>query len=66
MKKVKLALLLLIILLLVIIVGQNTSQIQARFLWLTAEMPVVVLLFLTTMGGFGAGMLVALFMKKVG
>ncbi len=63
MKKVKLTLLLLIILVLMITVGQNTSPIEARFLWLSAEMPAVVLLFLTSVGGFCSGLLVALFWK---
>ncbi len=39
---------------------QNTAPVQARFLWLTAQMPVVVLLLITAAGGFVAGLLVAI------
>ncbi len=40
---------------------QNTAPVQARFLWLTAQMPVVVLLLLiTAAGGFVAGLLVTI------
>jgi len=60
MKKVKLVLLLVISLALVLVVAQNTAPIQARFLWFTAEVPAVVLLFLTAAGGFVAGLFVAL------
>jgi uncharacterized integral membrane protein len=64
MKKVKLAFLLILSLVLVLLVAQNTAPVQARFLWLTSEIPVIVLLFLTSAGGFVAGLLVALLLNK--
>ena len=64
MKKVKLAFLLILSVALVLLVAQNTAPVQARFLWLKSEIPVIVLLFLTSAGGFVAGLLVALLLKK--
>ena len=64
MKKIKLVALLTLILALVLLVVQNTAPVHARFLGFTAEMPVIVLLFLTTVGGFVSGLLIALFVKS--
>lgn len=64
MKKIKVALLVILFVLLVFIVVQNTDPVQARFLWFTMEMPVVLLLFLTTSGGFVSGLIVALLVKS--
>ncbi len=64
MRKVKLAVLLLIGLGVVSVVIQNTAPVQARFLWMTAEVPAIVLLFVTAVGGFVVGLLVALFLKR--
>ena len=64
MKKIKLVLLLTISLVLVLVVVQNTAPVNARFLWLTAEVPVIVLLFLTAAGGFVSGLLSALLVKS--
>ena len=64
MKNVKLAVLLTIVLTLVVVVVQNTAPVRTRFLWLTADVPAVLLLFLTAAGGFAAGILVALLMRK--
>ncbi|MCD4689755.1 MAG: lipopolysaccharide assembly protein LapA domain-containing protein [Desulfuromonadaceae bacterium] len=64
MQRVKISVLLLIGLGVVLIVIQNTAPVQARFLWMTAEVPVVVLLFVTTVGGFVSGLLAALFLKR--
>jgi len=60
MKTVKVVLVLTISIALVLVVVQNTVPVQARFLWFTAEMPVILLLFLTTAGGFALGLIVAL------
>lgn len=60
MKTMKLVFLLTLSVALVLVVVQNTAPIQARFLWLTAEVPAIVLLFLTTAGGFVSGLLIAL------
>lgn len=64
MKQVKLTILVAIGLIVMLLVVQNTAPVQARFLWMTAEIPAVVLLFLTAAGGFVAGLLVALLVKR--
>ena len=64
MQRVKLAVLLLIGLGVMLVVVQNTAPVQARFLWMTAEIPAIVLLFVTTVGGFVAGLLAALLVKR--
>lgn len=64
MKTFKLASILVFSLFLVLIVVQNTASVQSRFLWFTAELPVIVLLFLTTAGGFVLGLVVALLVKS--
>ena len=63
-KKAKLALLVTVSLALVLLVAQNTAPIQARFLWITVDTPAIVLLFLTAVGGFVLGLLVALLVKR--
>ena len=63
MKKIKLVFLLILSLALAIVIVQNTAPVQARFLWLAAEVPAIVLLLLTTAGGFVLGLLVALFLR---
>lgn len=64
MQRIKLAVLLLIGLGVVLVVIQNTAPVQARFLWMTAEVPAIVLLFLTAAGGFVAGLLAAILAKR--
>ena len=60
MKTIKLVLLLMVAVALVAVVVQNTTTIQVHFLWLTGEVSGVLLLFLTAVGGFITGLLVAL------
>lgn len=60
MKTLKLVFILTISIALLLVIVQNTVPVQARFLWFTAEMPVILLLFLTTAGGFALGLIVAL------
>jgi len=64
MKTVKLVFILTIILALILLVVQNTSPLQVRFLWFSAEMPAVLLLLLTAVGGFALGILVVIFMSS--
>ena len=45
---------------LILLVAQNTAPVPARFLWFTAELPTVLLLFLAAAGGFVLGLLVPL------
>ncbi len=63
-KKVKLGLILIISIGLVLLVVQNTTPVPARFLWFTAEIPAILLLFLTTAGGFVLGMLVTMLVQR--
>ncbi len=58
-KKLRMLLLLAIGLALVLVVAQNSAPVRAHFLWMTAELPVFVMLFLTASAGFVAGLLVA-------
>ncbi len=60
MKKIKLGLIFVVSLALLMIVIQNTTSVQARFLWFSGEVPVILLLVLTGVGGFILGLLVAL------
>jgi len=64
MKIMKLVFLFTLSLALVLVVVQNTAPVQVRFLWLTAEVPAIVLLFLTAAGGFVSGLLVALIVRS--
>lgn len=63
MKTIKLVIILILSFAIVLLVAQNTAPTQAHFLWLTAEVPVILLLFLTAAVGFVLGLLVALFVK---
>lgn len=64
MRTIKLVLLLMLAVALALVVFQNTAPVQMRFLWLRAEVPAVLLLFLTAAGGFILGLLVALLVKS--
>lgn len=44
--------------------SKHRSPVQAHFLWFTAEVPAIVLLFLTGAGGFVSGLLVALLLRS--
>jgi len=60
---VKLLLLMILIIALVAIVIQNQDSWRVDFLWMSGEMPAVILLFLTAAAGFIAGVTVALLAK---
>ncbi len=64
MRKVKLVIVLLLSFALVMIVAQNTAPIEARFLWMVAEIPAILLLFLTAVGGFVVGILTSLLVGR--
>ena len=55
MKSIKLVLLLVLIVTLTALVLQNKVPWQVRFLWLTGEVPGIILLFLTAAAGSIAG-----------
>jgi len=59
MRRVKLGLIIGLSLALILVVIQNTTSVQARFLWFSGEAPVIFLLVLTGAGGFILGLLVA-------
>lgn len=63
MKKVKLALLLVLVGALVLLVLQNRGAWQVKFLWMSGELPGILLLFITTATGFAAGIIAALLMR---
>lgn len=64
MKSIKLVLLLVLLVTLVVVVLQNQAPWQVRFLWLTGEVPGIILLFLTATAGFIAGLTAALLVKR--
>ncbi len=61
MKKIKLIAILILVCALTIVIVQNRGPVQAHFLLITVEMPVILLLLLTTGLGFALGLLAALF-----
>lgn len=64
MRKVKLVSVLVLSFALVMVVAQNTAPIEARFLWMAAEIPAILLLFLTAIGGFVVGILTSLLVGR--
>ena len=63
MKKIKLILVLVLIAALMVVVLQNQEPWKVSFLWISGELPGIVLLFLTAAAGFFAGITVTLLMK---
>jgi len=61
MKKTKLIAILILVCALAVVVVQNRGPVQAHFLLITVEMPVILLLLLTAGLGFALGLLAALF-----
>lgn len=64
MKKFKIAIVVFLGLILVLLVLQNTASVQAHFLGFTAEMSLVVLLFLTGAIGFVSGLVLGFLLKS--
>jgi uncharacterized integral membrane protein len=48
---------LIISLLLILIAVQNTALIEIRFLWFSAKIPIIALIFIAVVGGFALGYL---------
>lgn len=63
MKAIKVTLFLVLVIALSAVILQNRVAVQVHFLWLTVEMPVVLLLFLTVAGGFVLGVLTLLLIR---
>lgn len=61
MKKMSLIAILILVCVLAVLILQNRSLVQAHFLLITVEMPVILLLLLTAGLGFALGLLAALF-----
>ena len=59
----KLLLLILLVLALGLVAFQNQASWPVRFLWMTGEMPGIILLFLTAATGFIAGIVVAFLVR---
>jgi len=64
MKLFKLVLLFVLLISLMVVTLQNQATVKVHFLWLTGEMPAVILLFLTATGGFLMGLLVPLLIRE--
>jgi uncharacterized integral membrane protein len=64
MKSVKLVSIILLVVALAALVLQNQASWQVRFLWLTGEVPGIILLFLTATAGFISGITVVLLVKN--
>jgi uncharacterized integral membrane protein len=64
MKSIKLVLLVVLAGALTAVVLQNQASWQVRFLWLTGEVPGIILLLLTAAAGFIAGITVAILVKR--
>ncbi len=64
MKSIKLVLLVILAGALAAVVLQNQASWQVRFLWLTGEVPGIILLLLTAAAGFIAGITVAILVKR--
>jgi uncharacterized integral membrane protein len=64
MKKSKVVLLWLLSIVFVLLIVQNTAPVRARFLWLTADVPVILLLVFAAAVGFISGLFIGLPMKS--
>ena len=64
MKSIKLTLVLVLVVALSAVVLQNQEPWKVRFLWLSGDVPGIILLFLTSVAGFVAGITVALLMRR--
>lgn len=63
-KHVKLASMSVVGILLVTLILQNRTPIPARFLWFNGEIPAILLLLLTAIGGVILGLLLALYVQN--
>jgi len=61
MKKIKVIAMLVIVCALVVVIIQNRASVQAHFLFVAVEMPMILLLMLTTALGFILGLLAAFY-----
>ena len=64
MKKMKIVLLWVLSILFVLLIGQNTAPVKANLLWLTADVPVILLLLFAAAVGFISGLFIGFSMKS--
>ena len=64
--KVKLVGALVLALMVAVLILQNTDEVETRLLFATVTMPRAVLLFLTALLGFAAGILVSVYWSRKG
>ena len=64
MKKLKVVLLWLLSIVFVLLIVQNTAPVRAHFLWMTADVPVILLLIFVAAVGYISGLFIGLPMKK--
>lgn len=66
MNSIKIFLLLVLVAALAAVAFQNQATWEVRFLWMTGELPGIVLLFVTAAASFVAGIIVTLMIKRGG
>ena len=64
MKKTKLVLLWILSIVFVLLIVQNTAPVRAHFLWLVADVPVILLLLFAAAVGFISGLFIGRSMKS--
>ena len=64
MKNLKVVLLWLLSIVFVLLIVQNTAPVRARFLWMTADVPIILLLLFAAAVGFISGLFIGLPMKS--
>ena len=64
MNAIKLVLLVVLVIASTAVVFQNQALWQVHFLWLTSDVPAIILLFLTLAAGFIMGFVAALLVKR--
>ena len=64
MKKFKITIIFIVSILLLLLIVQNTNKVQTNFLWFQGEISLILLLLITTIGGFIVGLLTSILNKR--
>lgn len=64
MKNFKITIIIIVSILLFLLIVQNTNKVQTNFLWFKGEISLILLLLITTIGGFIVGLLTSIFNKR--
>lgn len=64
MKKFKITIIFIVSILLLFLIVQNTTKVQTNFLWFKGEISLILLLLITSIGGFIVGLLTSILNKK--